>query len=99
MPAAPARLSIGNCWFNCSDTFWNTIRAVISVPPPGGNTTTTRTGRDGYGCDHAALHSKNSPATAPSNRIVFMRFLLEGLQGCPQYGPKIPLEPTPGVVG
>jgi len=46
-PEAPGRLSTTTAWPQRSPSFWATRRAMMSVPPPGANPTTTRTGRDG----------------------------------------------------
>jgi hypothetical protein len=47
---APGLFSITTGWPSRSDSFWPTIRATVSVGPPGGCGTTTRMGRFGYCC-------------------------------------------------
>ena len=44
---APGRFSMTSCWPSRSDNHCPMSRAVMSVPPPGGNPTTKRTGRVG----------------------------------------------------
>src|SRR5215470_12971469 len=39
-------------------------RAMMSVPPPGGDGTTMRTGRDGYDCALAPPAARQSPSSA-----------------------------------
>jgi hypothetical protein len=34
---APGRFSITNCWASRSDSHWPIRRAMMSLPPPGGN--------------------------------------------------------------
>src|SRR5262249_31021811 len=54
LPAAPGRLSTMNCCWKKSDRPGAMRRAMKSVPPPGGNPTSRRTGRGGYaGCASA----------------------------------------------
>src|SRR3979411_306271 len=51
------------------------MRPTISVAPPGGNTMTTRTGFDGYDCDHAdPVANRLRTNNAPNNRIVVIPF-------------------------
>src|SRR5712671_92922 len=59
--------STKNCWPRLSESFCATRRAMTSVGPPGGNPTTTRTGRFGYPCanDGAAPVSSNMAARIP----------------------------------
>jgi len=44
---APARFSTTTCCPRVSDSFGDTIRAVVSVPPPGDDGTISRTMREG----------------------------------------------------
>ena len=44
LPPAPPRFSITTVWPHISPSFWPTIRAEMSVAPPGGNGTMSRTG-------------------------------------------------------
>src|SRR5882672_9419040 len=60
--------STKNCWPRRSESACATRRAMTSVGPPGGNPTTTRTGRLGYPCaiDGATPVSSNMAARIPS---------------------------------
>src|SRR5262245_34572035 len=51
---APPRLSITICWPRLSLIFGATMRAMMSVLPPGANGTIRRTGRTGYVCANAS---------------------------------------------
>ena len=44
LPEAPTRFSTTTGWPQRSVSFWATIRAMMSVPPPGVKATTIRTG-------------------------------------------------------
>src|SRR5712691_2462456 len=60
------------------------MRAVVSAPPPGGNPTIRRTGRDGYACalaDPDTIGSAAAPAARCRNsrRRSFMAILLKML--------------------
>src|SRR5215468_2761423 len=46
--APPPRFSTTTCWPHSSDSFPATMRAIASVPPPGGNGTIMRTNRFGH---------------------------------------------------
>ena len=46
-PLPPGRLSMMICWPNCSVSLAPSIRAWKSAEPPGGNETTSRSGRLG----------------------------------------------------
>ena len=38
-PLAPGRLSTTTCWPSAAESLAATIRAIVSLPPPGGNGT------------------------------------------------------------
>src|SRR6267142_6420114 len=59
MPAAPARFSTATDCFHLSVSFAATVRAEMSVPPPGGKGTMKVTGFAGYVCAAASTHQKN----------------------------------------
>src|SRR5438067_12134248 len=62
LPPAPARFSTMNGWPRISAIFGVTVRATMSVPPPGGNGTTTRIGLDGKLCASALLARASATA-------------------------------------
>src|SRR5262245_29536414 len=65
MPPAPPRLSLMTCWPMRSPSFCPTSRAMMSVDPPGGKATISRTGLVGYAaCANAATGSTASSAPA-----------------------------------
>jgi hypothetical protein len=68
LPAAPARLSITNCWPMLSDTFCSTMRPTTSFEPPAGHGITTRTGLVGYPAPAgvAAVCANAGAADAPA---------------------------------
>src|SRR5436309_5836956 len=78
LPPAPARLSMTKGWPRISAIFGVTVRATMSVPPPGGNGTMTRIGLDGKVCASALLASATakrhcfSTATSFSGRGSFV---------------------------
>src|SRR3954468_955432 len=49
LPPAPARFSTTTCWPRLSPRYLATMRATVSVPPPGSKPTTMVTGCDGNG--------------------------------------------------
>ena len=57
---APGRFSTMNCWPSRSESDCAMIRATMSVGPPAGKPTITRTGRVGYSfaCDGACRANK-----------------------------------------
>src|SRR5690348_16952679 len=59
MPAAPPRFSITTDCFHFSASFAATVRAEMSVPPPGGKGTIHVTGFAGYVCAAARTVQKN----------------------------------------
>src|SRR6267143_5161544 len=61
MPAAPLRFSITTDLPHLSVSLAATVRAEISVPPPGGNGTIKVTGLAGYGCASAAQKNRDRP--------------------------------------
>src|SRR5215475_2229755 len=55
------------------------MRAVVSAPPPGGNPTNRRTGRDGYACalaDPDTIGSAAAPAARCRNCLRWGSFIL-----------------------
>src|SRR5438034_398829 len=61
MPAAPARFSTTTDWPHFAASLAATVRAEMSVPPPGGNGTMKVTGLAGYGCASAAQKNRARP--------------------------------------
>jgi hypothetical protein len=59
-PATPPLFSTMTCWFHIVVSFCATTRASASVPPPGGNPTTMRTGPLGHSC----AKSRGTPSVA-----------------------------------
>src|SRR3989442_10015482 len=54
LPLAPPLFSITTCWPHVSESRAETMRAIASAPPPGGNGTIRRTNRLGqFGTDKA----------------------------------------------
>jgi len=54
LPLAPPLFSITTCWPHVSESRADTMRAIASAPPPGGNGTIRRTNRFGqFGTDNA----------------------------------------------
>src|SRR5262252_1299288 len=47
LPLAPPLFSITTCWPHVSESRADTMRAIASAPPPGGNGTIRRTNRFG----------------------------------------------------
>ena len=45
--SAPGRFSTTICWPHISESFWPRMRAITSVPPPGGKPASILTGRAG----------------------------------------------------
>src|SRR5258706_8306511 len=62
IPAAPLRFSTTTGLGHFALSFVATVRAEISVPPPGGKGTTNVIGLEGYGCENAfvAMTSANT---------------------------------------
>src|SRR5690606_24850352 len=71
---APALFSMMMGWPSWRDTPSSTLRATMSVPPPGGNGTTTRMGWSGQAAS-AEVAASARPASRLRNRI-FMGCLL-----------------------
>jgi hypothetical protein len=69
---APGRFSTRTCWPIVSVIFPATIRARMSVPPPGVNGTMTFTGRFGYGapCPWAGPAAARAAASAAPAMVV-----------------------------
>ena len=76
MPAAPLRFSITTDCFHLSVSFVATVRAEMSVPPPGGKGTTKVTGFAGYVCAHAAV-----AATSARQKINLIRIASSVVRG------------------
>src|SRR5581483_6554508 len=68
-PPAPARFSTITCWPSCSPSVFATMRAVVSVPPPGSKPTTMVMGLFGKFCA-AAPCAMQSAASAASTRFI-----------------------------
>src|SRR5947209_17131143 len=84
LPPAPARFSMMKGCPRISAIFGVTVRATMSVPPPGGNGTTTRIGFDGKLCASALAAKASANAKRHcfstinlSNQFVELARLLE----------------------
>src|SRR5437879_7422500 len=75
MPAAPARFSTTTDWPHFAASLAATVRAEMSVPPPGGNGTMKVTGLAGYGC--ASARSEEHTSELQSPMYLVCRLLLE----------------------
>src|SRR5687767_6828644 len=64
MPPAPARFSITTAWPSASERRWLIARLTMSLGPPGGNGSTMRIGRVGYGVSAA-----NAAVRAHANAV------------------------------
>src|ERR1035438_4061241 len=74
-PAAPLLFSMITPWPHLAPSFWATMRAPVSVPPPGGNGTIRVTGRVGYApCADTAPVTDSSIA---AKRLLFMGISVE----------------------
>src|SRR5258706_14506883 len=77
---APGLLSITTGWPRRGASFSPSARATMSTPPPGGNGTMKRIGRDGYCCDWAIPLAMRRSAAQSSLCINLL--CLEGLDQC-----------------
>src|SRR5512138_2492487 len=68
VPPAPARFSTTTCWPSCSESVFATMRAVVSVPPPGSKPTTVVIGFVGNVWAHAL--PQNSMPSAKMNLVI-----------------------------
>src|SRR6185369_12326789 len=91
MPFAPPRLSTITCCPIVSDIFWAMMRPARSLPPPGNDPMTSRTGRTGYACGQASVQNDASASVdkhaSPrftrlplQSRFQFLHALREGRQ-------------------
>src|SRR6267378_5951242 len=101
LPPAPARFSTTTCWPRFSLIVLATIRATVSVPPPGSKPTTIVTGLLGKLACANALEAK---AKAKKTEIHLISFSLEHSlsllhEGLPAFGVILALEalPDPGL--
>src|SRR5919204_699007 len=78
-PPAPARFSTTTCWPICSPRVLATMRAVVSVPPPGSKPTTIVIGLLGKFCA-AAPYAMPSAASAASTRFISILLVLAALE-------------------
>src|SRR5687767_3465977 len=76
VPPAPPRFSSTNCCPVMAAILLNTMRAVTSFEPPGGNTMITRTGLLGYvwACSEDATAKSSRVSAKPDERIVMSGF-------------------------
>src|SRR5882672_7162948 len=70
LPPAPARFSTMTCWPRLSPRNLATMRATVSVPPPGSKPTTMVIGFDGNDCARQTVQ-KRQLANANANRMLF----------------------------
>src|SRR5437868_4493178 len=75
LPPAPARFSTTTCWPRSSPKAGATMRAVVSVPPPGSKPTTVVTGLAGYPCAVAPC-AMPSAASAANTRFICILLVL-----------------------
>src|SRR5258708_27543289 len=75
LPAAPARFSTTTGWPQRSPSFCATIRAMMSVPPPGVKATTIRTGLAGKFAPPAwgKLLEVHAASMAPASKLTRFR--------------------------
>src|SRR4051794_3186993 len=73
MPAAPPLFSTTTVWPHLAPSFCATMRAPVSVPPPGGKGTTRVTARFGY------VPCANTAAVAASSAAAVRRLFMAGL--------------------
>src|SRR5690349_24725115 len=75
LPFAPVRLSMTTCWPRPSEIFCPSVRANVSVLPPGAKGTTKRiglVGKAGAGAAYVRTQHANAIArVAPSNVFSF----------------------------
>src|ERR1043165_1849974 len=77
-PPAPARFSTTTCCPICSDSVLATMRAVVSVPPPGSKPTTVVRGFDGNVWACAPSVTPSATAAAATTDAAFICILLVG---------------------
>src|SRR5258707_11099325 len=77
--AAPPRFSTPTCWPQISESLPATTRAIASVPPPGGNGTTSRTKRVGQPCADARLGSAGAAIEAAVSAMARRRLSMGSL--------------------
>src|SRR6266571_7513204 len=75
MPPAPARFSTITDWPHLAVSLLATVRAVMSVPPPGENGTMKVTGLAGKACASAPLAAANMATDAKSLSVFIGRML------------------------
>src|SRR4051812_4966182 len=71
--APPPLFSTTTCWPHCAESCAETMRAIASVPPPGGNGTTIRTKRAGQVCASALPMPSASERMSAAVSRSFMR--------------------------
>src|SRR2546422_10437593 len=71
LPPAPARFSTSTCWPRFSPSVLATIRATVSVPPPGSKPTTIVTGLLGKLPCADAVAANSSPQHVEMNLMSF----------------------------
>src|SRR5712692_9903689 len=73
LPPAPARFSTTTCWPRFSASVFATMRATVSVPPPGSKPTTVVTGLPGKPpCARAPAAKANAKTAAKHLMAVFL---------------------------
>src|SRR5438874_1901167 len=77
MEFAPGLLSITTGWPQVSCIFAPTTRAMMSLPPPGGNPTTMRIGFDGQVCPEL-VEGPNAAVAAAHSAMHAMCFVNAG---------------------
>src|SRR6218665_4075512 len=73
LPPAPGRLSTTTLQRFCSAIFCATVRAIMSVPPPGGNGTIRRIGLPPGPCCASGLPAGRVASTSASQAFVLRR--------------------------
>src|SRR5205085_3675286 len=79
LPPAPARFSTTTCWPRRSASAGATMRAVVSVPPPGSKPTTMVIGFAGKFCA-AAPWLMASAASAANTQFICILLVLAPLE-------------------
>src|SRR5574341_754003 len=72
VPPPPARLSTTTVCPKASLSFCPMLRAMMSVPPPGANGTTSLTGRTGYFCCASIAPAATSSASPPPAKTAYL---------------------------
>src|SRR5436309_15669490 len=67
---APGLFSMKKAWPSALEKCWPSTRATMSVPPPGGEGTTIRTGLAGYSCANTTVTRQQRSALTHRTEIL-----------------------------